>query len=140
MNMTISATGTALLQLPPKTSITTTLVFSAAERTGYHDLEKAAKKEYLQLRRDPSLVMKNTIKLLAAMTPLRQACSGGPQPSAADISSAMSGAAALAASKSTCGLCHEAIEEPQRTHCGHQFCKEVVFFPSICHPLLLCRV
>jgi hypothetical protein len=75
-----TSNGQKLLELPPKTTTTQTLTFNAREQSSYASLESAAKAKYLALRWCPALVAKHTIKLLAAMVPLRQACSGGEIP------------------------------------------------------------
>ena len=136
-------TGKALLELPPKTTTKTLLTFSPGESAAYKKLEADAKKEYLILRQKPQLVMKMSIRLMASMVPLRQACSGGLIPSEIDVekgpisdtlASQATAAAALAdvyaaatASDSTgCAICHENIEDPCRTVCGHVFCTDCI--------------
>ena len=136
-------TGKALLELPPKTTTKTLLTFSPGESAAYKKLEADAKKEYLILRQKPQLVMKMSLRLMASMIPLRQACSGGLMPSEIDVekgpisdtlASQATAAAALAdvyaaatASDSTgCAICHENIEDPCRTVCGHVFCTDCI--------------
>ena len=66
----------ALLALPPKIEEDIEVKFSAAERSVYDSIHTAVRARYLRIKKRGELLQKSLI-VIALLTPLRQACSGG---------------------------------------------------------------
>jgi hypothetical protein len=130
--------GRPILSLPQRHERSTTVEFPEDQLEVYDAMSATVATRFQTLLQEQgqSAVRNNMLALMGQLSPLRQACSGGPLLSLRDLTlrpsrdKAMKGLGALDSmpqeevdtSNQQCPVCLDEFEDPVLTKCNHLFC------------------
>ena len=128
--------GRPILSLPQRHEHSTTIHFPADQRPAYDEMSQVVSERFQALiaaQGGQGSARRNMLLLMSQLTPLRQACSGGPPLPLPGFHAAQVPTQELSSLKSMpqaeadlngqqCPICLDEYEDPVLTRCKHVFC------------------
>lgn len=122
--------GESIVELPPKEQTVLRVALSPVERAAYNKLLQNARRSFHAVAPNADALRRNTLKVLALLSPLRQVCSGGQLSCMSCMSFFGENATNVSnlpvVERDNCSICLDLIERPMLTPCQHAFCRNCI--------------